>query len=108
MKGCAGFNPAALLLSGANSTPIKAFYTLDAILSPGLITSSLMIEQTFNIAGILLGDIITVNKTTSQNGLGICGSRVVSDGVVGITFLNMLLISITPTANEVYKISGMR
>ena len=61
-------------------------------------------EQTFTVNGLLPGDMVLVNKPTTQAGLGIVGSRVSAANTLAITFLNTTATAITPTAAQVYLI----
>ena len=108
MKGSAGFNSSALLLSGAGSTTVTALYHLTSTLTPAAVAANTTAEQLFAVAGVVLNDVINVNKPTAQAGLGIVGVRVSSAGNIGINFSNNTAASITPTAAEVYQISGIR
>lgn len=72
-------------------------------LSPTAVPATTIAEQTFNVAGMPAGALLQVSKPTSQTGLDIVGCRMVSNGVVGITFLNATASPITPTAAETYS-----
>ena len=121
MKGSAGFNPASiaitggtianltsLTLAGAGATTLLAVYHTTATLTPAAVAANTTAEQTFAVTNVAVGDIINVNKPTSQAGLGLAGVRVASAGNIGITFVNATAASITPTAAEVYQVSGIR
>jgi hypothetical protein len=92
-------------------TTIPANLQLSATLSPAAIAASTVVEQQFTlssqIAGPALGMICQVNKPTTQAGLAVLSSRVVSDNVVGITFANFTAATITPTASEAYLITAL-
>lgn len=96
------------ILSGAGSTALIALYNVTATLTPAAVAANTTAEQTFAVAAVAVGDTINVNKPTSQAGLGIVGVRVASAGNIGITFANVTAAAITPTATEVYQISGIR
>ena len=57
MKGTAGFNPSALLLSGAGSTSITALYHLTATLTPVAVAINTTAEQLFAVAGVAVNDV---------------------------------------------------
>jgi hypothetical protein len=78
-------------------------YALSATLSPAAVAANTSVEQTFTVTGVRVGDLIQVNKPTAQAGLDIGGIRVVSNNVVGITFMNTTASPITPTAAESYN-----
>ena len=108
MKGVAGFNPNSLLLNGAGSTAITAFYHTTITISPAAVAANTTAEQIFAAAGVGVNDIVNVNKPSSQAGLGLAGVRVSSAGNIGITFINATAVAVTPTASEVYQVVGVR
>lgn len=74
-------------------------------LSPAQVAINTTAEQTFTVNGLEVGDVvITVNKPTSQAGLGIVNYRVSAANTLAITFANVTGAAITPTASEVYKV----
>jgi hypothetical protein len=73
-------------------------------LSPALVAANTTAEQLFALAGVAVGDFVSVTKPTAQAGLGICGSRVSSAGNIGVTFNNNTVAGITPTAAETYLV----
>lgn len=44
-------------------------------------------ERTYNVPGLQLGDVVTVNKPTFQNTIGIVGARVSAANTLAIVFL---------------------
>ena len=79
-----------------------------ASLSPVAVAANTTAEQTFEVPGVRLDDIVlSVNKPTAQVGLGIVGYRVSADATIGITFSNNTGSSITPTASEAYLVAVM-
>ncbi len=77
---------------------------ISVTLSPALIVLNTTAEQTFTVNGLLVGDVVSINKPTAQAGLGIVGSRVSAANTLGITFSNNTASSITPTAAQVYTV----
>lgn len=84
------------------------FYKLSATLSPAIVAANTTAEQTFTVTGLAVGDVVMVNKPTTQAGLGIVGARVSAANTLAITFSNNTAAGITPTASEVYAIGGIR
>lgn len=82
-------------------------YMLTATLSPAAVAANTSVEQQFAVTGVRVGDLLQVNKPTAQAGLDIGGCRIVSNNVIGITFLNDTASPITPTASEVYNIISL-
>lgn len=80
---------------------------LTATLSPAAVAANTTVEQQFAVTGLRVGDLVQVNKPTAQAGLDIGGCRVVSNNLLGITFMNVTAAAITPTAAEVYNIVGL-
>ena len=54
------------------------------------------------------GDVMIVNKPTSQAGLGVGNIRQSAAGVVGLSFFNLTATMITPTASQAYGVVGLR
>lgn len=79
-------------------------------LSPVSVATITAAEQTFAATGIglIVGDLVLVQKPTAQAGLGIAGSRVSAADTLAITFVNPTAAAITPTAAEVYTVGVWR
>lgn len=75
-----------------------------ATLSPSAVGANTTAEQTFTVTGLLVGDIVSVTKPTTQAGIGIVNSRVSAANTLAIAFSNNTGGGITPTAGEVYII----
>lgn len=76
---------------------------ISATLTPAAVGPDDFTEQQFSVGGLAANSAVIVNKPTTQAGLGIVGARMVSAGLVGITFGNFTAATITPTAGEVYR-----
>lgn len=79
-------------------------------LSPASVAINTTAEQTFAATGIglIVGDVVLVQKPTAQAGLGIVGQRVSAADTLAITFANDTAGAITPTASEVYTVMVWR
>ena len=88
--------------------PVRSVYNTTATLSPSAVGAGTTAEQTFTVTGLAVGDVVFVNKPSAQAGLGIVGARVSAANTLAITFANVTVASITPTASEVYRIGGHR
>lgn len=88
---------------------IRGMNNITAVLSPAAVAPNATIEQTFTVSGLRSGakSLVQVSKPAAQAGLDIAGCRVVSDGVLGITFVNVSAATITPTASESYTVFAM-
>ena len=73
-------------------------------LSPASVANATTAEQTFTVNGLLVGDLVSVTKPTTQAGLGIVNSRVSAANTLAICFANTTAATITPTSSEVYVI----
>lgn len=86
---------------------IKGLGTITTALTPVSVAANTTAEQQFAVSGLKSGEAVVVNKPTAQAGLDIVGARVVSDGVLGITFGNATATPITPTAAESYAVQSL-
>lgn len=64
-------------------------------------------EQPLTVTGLKTGDVVTVNKLSSQAGLSIGNARVSANDTLSITYVNSTGASITPTA-DTYRIIAIR
>lgn len=105
-------NPGPAVTSG-NQTSLGFTNTvfdvwIGSTLSPSAVSANTTAEQTFTVTGLVVGDLVSVIKPTSQAGLGVVGSRVSAANTLAITFSNNTAGSITPTASEVYALNVTR
>ena len=82
---------------------VSAPLVLTATLSPASVPANSTVEQTFTVTGVFPGQVVFVNKPTTQTGLGIHNARVVANNQVAISFVNFTAAAIVPTAAEVYQ-----
>lgn len=82
-------------------------FALSATLSPAAVAASSTVEQQFSVTGLAAGSLVQVSKPTSQAGLDIGGCRVVSNNLLGITFVNVTSAAITPTSGQAYSIVAL-
>lgn len=80
---------------------------LQAALTPAAVNTITAPEQTFTVRGLVVGDVVVVNKPSAQAGLGLAGARVTAADTLGITYVNPTVGNITPTA-ETYTILVFR
>lgn len=110
--------------TGGNITPtgseaykllgIRGIPYVTATLSPSSVPADTTMEQQFTITptsaapqGLPAGQLLICSKPTAQAGLDIAGCRIVSNNVVGITFVNVSAAPIVPTASEVYSFMAL-
>ena len=77
-------------------------------LSPAIVAANTSAEQTFTVPGLRVGDFVDINKPTVQAGLIIGTARVSAANTMAITFGNLTVAGITPTAAEVYLVRYSR
>lgn len=101
-------------LSRNNGVGVVASYS--STQSPSAVAQSTTAEQSLTIQSgsggqmlLAAGDVVYVNKPTSQAGLGVGNARVVSSNTLGLTFDNLPAGgNITPTASQVYSVVAVR
>lgn len=64
-------------------------------------------EQTFTVTGLVVGDMVFVNKPSASAGLGVVNARVSAANTLAITFMNSTGSAIDPAA-ETYTILAFR
>lgn len=87
---------------------VPSALVLTASLSPAAVAPNTMVEQQFTVTGLPSSAAVIVSKPTVDAGVGIVDARVVSAGVVGITFANFTAATVTPTASQTYNIFAAR
>lgn len=112
-------NTAILTIMGANlnvsgvstTTPAGDKYIMTAFrgsvvntvaLTPAVVQPMTAVEQQFPVTGVAPGMVVAVTKPTDQQSIGIGGARVVSNNLLGVTFVNSGNTAITPSA-ETYS-----
>lgn len=105
-------NPGPSITTTANTSGGIGNIALDILLgltiSPAAVAANTSAEQAFNVTGLLVGDVVNVNKPTAQAGLGVVGARVSAANTLAITFANFTAGSLTPTASETYVVNVVR
>lgn len=86
---------------------LRGFGVLTQTLTPAAVAADTVAEQQFAVIGLEAGQLVQVNKPTSQAGLDIAGCRVVSNNVLGISFMNTTAGTLTPTAAESYSVVAL-
>jgi hypothetical protein len=92
--------------AGLNGTPSQAAAFLPRAyietLTPAATAAVSVVEQTFTIAGVNVGDTVVVSAPGVTAGVGIAGARVTAANTVGISFANTTAGSLTAPAG-VYR-----
>ena len=89
-------------------TTVQANLQLSATLTPLAVAANTVVEQTFTgVTGIYPGMLVSVNKPTTQAGLGVLSARASANNTLSITYINATAATITPTAAEVYLIAAL-
>jgi hypothetical protein len=81
--------------------------TYSVALTPASVAANTTAEQTFTVEGLVINDILTVNKPSLDAGLGIVNVRVSAADTLAITYINATGSPIVPTS-ETYKIVSTR
>lgn len=88
----------------APSGNVANVWLLGVALTPSIVATITVAEQTFAVPGLNVGDYVSVSKPTTQAGLGIANARVSAVNTLAIAFVNPTAAGITPTAGEVYMV----
>lgn len=93
---------------------LAANLQVSAALSPVAVAANSVSEQTFTLSGTAagalqnaVGELVWVNKPTTQAGLGLMSARISGNNQLALTFANFSAATITPTASETYLIGGL-
>jgi hypothetical protein len=86
---------------------LRGFNVLTTTLTPASVAAGAVVEQQFTLTGLRAGELVQVSKATSQPGLDIAGCRVVSNNLLGVSFMNVTAGPLTPTAAQVYTIISL-
>jgi hypothetical protein len=78
-----------------------------APLDPASVAAATAVEQTFNVPGLRVGDMVQVTKPSLSAGLAIGGARVSARDTLAVTFLNATAAPIDP-GSESYQIYWFR
>lgn len=81
---------------------LRGLNPITAVLTPAAVAASTTAEQIFTVTGASVGDVMVVNKPTTQAGLDIAGVRVAGNNQVGINFVNLTAGVLTPTPGQTY------
>ena len=89
-----------------NIWALPAQFVITQALTPAAVPANTTAEQQFTVPGLYAGQFVQVNKPSAQTGLAVMTARVISNNLLGITFINVTASPITPTAAETYTILG--
>ena len=81
--------------------------TYSTALTPASVAANTTAEQTFTLSGLVINDIVYVNKPSLDAGIGVVGARVSAEDELAITYINATGAPIVPTA-ETYKVVSIR
>lgn len=86
---------------------LRGLGAISAVLTPASVASNTTAEQLFTVTGIRAGELISINKPTSQPGLAIAGVRAAAANQIGITFMNATAGPLTPTTSQTYTVISL-
>lgn len=75
--------------------------------SPTSVAPNTSAEQALTVTGVATGQLVIVNKPTSQAGLAVGTARVSATNTIQVTFGNDTAATITPTATETYFVTAV-
>jgi len=81
---------------------LRGLNTVTSIITPAAVAANTTLEQIFTVTGIRTGEVLMVNKPTTNVGLDIAGCRVAGNNQVAVTFVNVTAGVLTPTAGQTY------
>lgn len=96
------------LTVGPTGVALVKLAKYSATLSPASVAANTCAEEAFTVTGVEAGDIVYVNKPTSQAGLGVAGVRASGASAVAINFCNATASPIVPTASQAYLFGVLR
>lgn len=73
-------------------------------LSPAIVATIVVAEQTFTCPGVPANAAVFVSKPTINGAIGTCQARRSAANQIAISFVNPTAGGITPTAGEVYEV----
>ena len=85
---------------------LRGLNSVTSALTPASVASNTTAEQLFTVT-VRAGELVSVNKATSQPGLAIAGVRVAGANSLGITFMNTTAGPLTPTAAQTYTVISL-
>lgn len=94
-------------LGGLAGTPMTGFKRFTQVIDVASVAPATSAEQTFTVAGLLPGDVVTVVKPSLTAGLDVGNVRVSAANTLAITFVNATAAAIDPAA-ETYILVAMR
>jgi hypothetical protein len=80
---------------------------IDATLDVASVAANTSAEQTFTVNGLTTKDVVFVNKSDLDAGLGVVNARVSAANTLALTFMNTTGSPINP-ASETYKLLVVR
>ena len=86
---------------------VKGFGVATVTIDPASVAAATTAEQTFTVPGLLVGDMVFVNKPSVTAGLGIAGCRVSAANTLAIAFVNATAGAVDP-ASESYSVLWIR
>ena len=79
-------------------TPMKLIQSIAAALTPLSVAAATAVEQTFTVAGLKLGDIVTINPPVDTKAVLKGAARVSADNTLKIWFVNPTAGALVPDA----------
>lgn len=94
-------------MSGIITGNVRAMGIATVTIDPAAVAAATTAEQTFTVPGLMVGDMVFVNKPSVTAGVGIAGARVSAANTLAIAFVNATAGSLNP-ASESYRVLWVR
>ena len=88
---------------GIQAGNVASVNIINTTLDVASVAANTSAEQTFTVAGLKTTDMVFVNKSDLDAGLGVVNARVSAADTLAITFMNSTAGAIDP-ASETYKV----
>lgn len=85
----------------------RRLFTLTPTLTPAEVAAATVVEQTFTVTGVQLGDVISVSHPAITAGVGPISARASALNQIAIAFVNATAGALTPAAG-VYRVAVSR
>ena len=76
----------------------RTTFTVSQTVAPASVAAATVAEQTFTVAGLKVGDHVTVNAGAITNAVGIGNARVSAADTLAVQFINPTAGALVPTS----------
>lgn len=86
---------------------VQQIAVIPLAVTPASVAAATVAEQTFTLAGLIAGDVVSINKPAVSNAVGIANVRVSAANTLAVAYVNPTAGALTPAA-ETYQVLIMR